>query len=204
MITRRRRARSKCTRSTIPRSSPGRGPAGASLSSTGRRGHGARRRGRRRALRRHRRVVRRSRARGRGGAGHLAGIRGGAPGGRGPVEVEVGGVASDSLGARRAGAVPWAVMRAQGVGSVLVTDEAIRDAQRRLWAAVRVGAEPGGRRRARRAHQPRLRPGAGRAGRRDRQRRELRPRGSRVTKRFFGRPTDRWDRPPAYRTEGER
>ena len=62
----------------------------------------------------------------------------------GPVEVEVSGVASDSLGARRTGAVPWAVMSAQGVGSVLVTDEAIRDAQRRLWAAVRVGAEPGG------------------------------------------------------------
>ena len=108
----------------------------------------------------------------------------------GPVEVEVSGVASDSLGARRTGAVPWAVMSAQGVGSVLVTDEAIRDAQRRLWAAVRVGAEPGGAAALAALTQPRLRPGAGRAGRRDRQRRELRPRESRVTKRFFGRPTD--------------
>ena len=61
-----------------------------------------------------------------------------------PVEVEVGGVASDSLGARRVGAVPWAVMTRERVASVLVPDEAIREAQRRLWAAARVGAEPGG------------------------------------------------------------
>jgi threonine dehydratase len=60
-----------------------------------------------------------------------------------PVEVEVGGIASDSLGARRTGAVPWAVMSALGVGSALVSDEAIREAQRRLWGSVRVGAEPG-------------------------------------------------------------
>ena len=63
------------------------------------------------------------------GADLLGGARGGAP-----VEVEVGGVASDSLGARRLGEVPWAVMSRCEVGSVLVADEAIRDAQRRLWA----------------------------------------------------------------------
>ncbi len=61
-----------------------------------------------------------------------------------PVEVDVSGVASDSLGARRLGEVPWAVMSRCEVGSVLVADDAIRDAQRRLWAAARVAAEPGG------------------------------------------------------------
>ena len=61
-----------------------------------------------------------------------------------PVEVEVGGIASTSLGARRVGDVPWAVLREHDVGSVLVSDDAIRDAQRGLWTSVRVGAEPGG------------------------------------------------------------
>ena len=43
----------------------------------------------------------------------------------GPVEVEVGGVAADSLGAKRVGETPWATMRAHDVESVLVADEAI-------------------------------------------------------------------------------
>jgi len=60
------------------------------------------------------------------------------------VTVEVGGIASDSLGAARVGDVPWAVMRREDVGSVLVGDDAIREAQRRLWLAARVAAEPGG------------------------------------------------------------
>jgi threonine dehydratase len=62
----------------------------------------------------------------------------------GPVEVEVGGVAADSLGAKRVGATPWATMRAHNVESVLVTDEAIRSTQRLLWLQARIGAEPGG------------------------------------------------------------
>lgn len=61
-----------------------------------------------------------------------------------PVEVEVAGVASDSLGARRLGDVPWAVLREHDVISVLVEDADIRAAQRALWATLRVGAEPGG------------------------------------------------------------
>ena len=61
-----------------------------------------------------------------------------------PIEVEVGGIASDSLGARRVGDHPWAVLRRWNAGSLLVADEAIRDAQRRLWAGARVAAEPGG------------------------------------------------------------
>jgi threonine dehydratase len=61
-----------------------------------------------------------------------------------PVTVEVGGIAADSLGAKRVGATPWATMRAHDVQSVLVSDDAIRATQRRLWLQARIGAEPGG------------------------------------------------------------
>ena len=61
-----------------------------------------------------------------------------------PVEVQVGGVAADSLGARRVGDCPWATMRARAVESVLVGDEAISSTQRLLWRQTRIGAEPGG------------------------------------------------------------
>jgi threonine dehydratase len=61
-----------------------------------------------------------------------------------PVTVEVGGVAADSLGAKRVGATPWATMQAHDIESVLVSDEAIRETQRSLWLQARIGAEPGG------------------------------------------------------------
>ncbi len=60
-----------------------------------------------------------------------------------PVDVEVGGLAASSLGARRIGAHAWAVQdRVEQV--VLVADDDVREAQRRLWAATRLVAEPGG------------------------------------------------------------
>jgi threonine dehydratase len=61
-----------------------------------------------------------------------------------PIEVEVGGHAADSLGARRIGEHPWAALSRWVDDAVLVTDDAIRDAQRRLWAELRIAAEPGG------------------------------------------------------------
>jgi threonine dehydratase len=61
-----------------------------------------------------------------------------------PVEVPVGGVASDSLGARRIGSVPFDVARHHIAASVLVPDAAIMEARWRLWDSVRVLAEPGG------------------------------------------------------------
>jgi threonine dehydratase len=61
-----------------------------------------------------------------------------------PVDVTYGGYAADSLGARRAGAIAFGVVAAHVERVVLVSDEAIRDAQRRLWDAVRIFAEPGG------------------------------------------------------------
>lgn len=60
------------------------------------------------------------------------------------VTVPVSGVAADSLGARRVGAVNLAVARATGVRGVTVSNEAIRTAQRALWASLRLVAEPGG------------------------------------------------------------
>ncbi|MEV7676879.1 pyridoxal-phosphate dependent enzyme [Streptomyces sp. NPDC088752] len=61
-----------------------------------------------------------------------------------PCDVEVGGLAVDSLGARRAGQIATSV--ALGLGSEVLTvpDEAIARAQRLLWDALRVTAEPGG------------------------------------------------------------
>jgi len=61
-----------------------------------------------------------------------------------PVPCPVGGVAADSLGARQVGALMFEVAKHHVVQAVLVPDEAIRDAQRRLWAALRLVAEPGG------------------------------------------------------------
>lgn len=61
-----------------------------------------------------------------------------------PVDVELSGIAADSLGARRIGQLGFEAATRWVDESVLVTDEAIVDAQRRLWAHVRVAAEPGG------------------------------------------------------------
>jgi len=60
-----------------------------------------------------------------------------------PVDVPVSGVAADSLGARRIGAIGWAVARRPGVGSVLVTDDAIAEARRWLWREHRLVVEAG-------------------------------------------------------------
>ena len=61
-----------------------------------------------------------------------------------PVEVTVGGVAADSLGARRIGDVCFAVARRTGMRSLLVGDDAIARARRLLWEELRVTAEHGG------------------------------------------------------------
>ena len=61
-----------------------------------------------------------------------------------PVDVATGGVAADSLGARRLGEQAWEQCRAGHVaGSVLVPDAAIVDARRWLWEEVRVVTEAG-------------------------------------------------------------
>ena len=61
-----------------------------------------------------------------------------------PVPAAVGGLAADSLGARQVGALMFQVARRHVAAAVLVPDDAIRAAQRLLWEAARVVAEPGG------------------------------------------------------------
>jgi len=61
-----------------------------------------------------------------------------------PVPVPVSGVAADSLGAREAGALAFAIARDHVERVLLVEDEAIRAAQRALWRELRIVVEPGG------------------------------------------------------------
>jgi threonine dehydratase len=61
-----------------------------------------------------------------------------------PVDVEVGGVAADALGAARVGRHGFAAAERHVDRVILLPDEAIRAAQRRLWEEIRIVAEPGG------------------------------------------------------------
>lgn len=61
----------------------------------------------------------------------------------GPVDVEVSGIAADSLGARRIGASNWQVLQGVGARPVTVDDNSIRAAQLRLWKQLQLIAEPG-------------------------------------------------------------
>ncbi len=61
-----------------------------------------------------------------------------------PVEVEVGGVAADSLGAKAIGTVPFEIAIRFVDEAVLVSDDAIREAQRFMWQTTRLVVEPGG------------------------------------------------------------
>ncbi|SDB71236.1 serine/threonine dehydratase [Belnapia rosea] len=61
-----------------------------------------------------------------------------------PVPAPVGGLAADSLGARQVGALMFPLAQRAVAAAVLVPDAAIRAAQRVLWEAARLVAEPGG------------------------------------------------------------
>lgn len=60
-----------------------------------------------------------------------------------PVDVEVSGVAADSLGARRIGDIAYARAVSAPPLSVLVSDQAIIDARTELWQSFRIAAEHG-------------------------------------------------------------
>lgn len=62
----------------------------------------------------------------------------------GPVDAEMGGIAVDSLAPRRVGSLMYPLAQRFVDDVVLVTDEAIREAQEGLWEALRVVTEPGG------------------------------------------------------------
>jgi threonine dehydratase len=61
-----------------------------------------------------------------------------------PVDVEVNSIAADSLGARNVMSRVHEVASRYVDHVVLVPDEAIREAQRRLWRELKIAAEPGG------------------------------------------------------------
>ena len=59
-----------------------------------------------------------------------------------PVDVDVSGIAADALGARRVGDIAWAITQRHVVAHHLLTDDAIRAAQRQLWQQLRLAVEP--------------------------------------------------------------
>lgn len=60
------------------------------------------------------------------------------------TEVDVGGIAANALGARKIGRICFDLAKSSGATSVLVTDEAIADAQTLLWQRMRQWVEPAG------------------------------------------------------------
>lgn len=61
-----------------------------------------------------------------------------------PVEAPAGGIAADSLAPKMIGSLMFPIAQKGVAQSVLVTDDAIRDAQKALWDKLRLVAEPGG------------------------------------------------------------
>jgi len=61
-----------------------------------------------------------------------------------PVDAPAGGIAADSLAPRRIGTLAFAIAKHHVERTVLVSDDAIRDAQRALWRVLRAVVEPGG------------------------------------------------------------
>src|SRR5262245_55920115 len=61
-----------------------------------------------------------------------------------PVDSPAGGIAADSLAPRQVGQQMFPIAQRFVPSSLLVTDEEILDAQKRLWEATRIIAEPGG------------------------------------------------------------
>lgn len=59
-----------------------------------------------------------------------------------PVDVAVSGVAADSLGAKRIGAIAWQVQHTAVHDALLLEDDAIRAAQLWLWRELKLAVEP--------------------------------------------------------------
>jgi threonine dehydratase len=59
-----------------------------------------------------------------------------------PVDVQVGGVAADALGAKRIGSIAWPITQRHVAQTLLVNDAAITAAQRWLWSELKLAVEP--------------------------------------------------------------
>lgn len=61
-----------------------------------------------------------------------------------PVDAPAGGIAADSLAPRQVGQIMFPIAQKYVQDSLLVTDDEIREAQKKLWETLRIVAEPGG------------------------------------------------------------
>src|SRR5262249_7827935 len=61
-----------------------------------------------------------------------------------PVDAPAGGVAADSLAPKRVGEIMFPIAQQYVAEVVLVSDDAIVEAQNLLWSLLRIAAEPGG------------------------------------------------------------
>ncbi len=61
-----------------------------------------------------------------------------------PVDTEAGGIAADSLAPKRVGKLMYPIAQAHVQSVLLVSDDAIVEAQKALWKVLHVVAEPGG------------------------------------------------------------
>jgi threonine dehydratase len=59
-----------------------------------------------------------------------------------PTDITVSGLAADALGATRLGAHPWQALHAAEASSIVVTDDQLDEARRRLWDRLRLMVEP--------------------------------------------------------------
>jgi threonine dehydratase len=59
-----------------------------------------------------------------------------------PVDVDVGGIAADSLGAKRIGAIAWEVTQRHVRDAMVLPEDAIREAQLWLWKQMKLAVEP--------------------------------------------------------------
>ncbi len=59
-----------------------------------------------------------------------------------PIDVQVSGVAADSLGARRIGSIAWSIAQQHVAQAELLTDDAIVEAQRFMWRELKLAVEP--------------------------------------------------------------
>lgn len=59
-----------------------------------------------------------------------------------PVDVAVSGIAADSLGARRIGQIAWHITQQHVAEAVLLSEDAIREAQRWMWKELKLAVEP--------------------------------------------------------------
>ena len=59
-----------------------------------------------------------------------------------PVDVAVGGISADSLGAKRIGAIAWDLTQQHVKDALLLSEDSIRAAQKWLWTELRLAVEP--------------------------------------------------------------